>query len=266
MKLLKEGPQPGLAPCQISELPGLLYSGLAQPSRWRALDGESAKPGLRECTCTTRTLTTESSEVREESDDLSMRGLRKAAAKEPLGLFPVDRQPLLLAGNGVPEMSPPRIQNETDYDGRTVNAIVRRVFRSLEVDGSRTMVKVKHTRNRWGGRAYINARTSRGYIYDANICDYREVGPVIPPGIDHLIVVRIGRPERYPCQYTPYRRKDSPGAWQLGDWKEALVTITAHETMHLRQFFKNPKSKRGRFNEVETEWAAFRLWRDWKKT
>ena len=50
--------------------------------------------------------------------------------------------------------------------------------------------------------------------------------------------------------------------------QEALVSITAHEAMHLRQWTKGRKAARrngGRFNEVETEWAAFRLWRRWKE-
>ncbi len=58
----------------------------------------------------------------------------------------------------------------------------------------------------------------------------------------------------------------SPGAWQIADWQEALVAITAHEAMHLRQYNKNPRGKRGRFNEVETEWAAYRLHKEWVET
>jgi len=163
-------------------------------------------------------------------------------------------------------MKAPLIQNETDYDGRTVNSIVRWVFKDMELDGDRVMVKVKHHRGTWAyqGRFYPHARWQSKEVYSWDRGEYVEVGPRVPAGISHLLVCRIGRPGIYPCQTHVYKRKDSPGTWEVADWREALVSITAHEAMHLRQYRTHPKGKRGRFNEVQTEWAAFRLWRDWK--
>lgn len=156
-----------------------------------------------------------------------------------------------------------KIQNETDYDGRTIASIVRFVFRELDLTGERVVVKIKYHRggHAYQGRFYSNAHASR-HIYSFDLGDWREVGPSVPVGYDHLLVCRIGRPGIYPCQTHVYDRKDSPGAWTVADWKEALVSIVAHEAMHLRQYVTKGRA-RGRFNEVDTEWAAFRLWKRW---
>jgi hypothetical protein len=160
----------------------------------------------------------------------------------------------------------PKIQNETDLDGRIVSGIVRYVFRHLDLDGRRVLVKVKfHAKNysAYQGRFYGNARYHRASIYNEAWGMYQEVGPVVPPGIDHLMVVRIGRPSIYPRMNHVYERKDSPGEWLIETWQHALVCITAHEGMHLRQSRVNPRGRRGRFNEVETEWAAKRVHDAW---
>lgn len=156
------------------------------------------------------------------------------------------------------------IQNETDYDGRSVKAIVRWVLRELDLTGDMTVVKVKHHNgsHAYQGRFYANAHAHHAVVYDY-YGGWKEIAPVIPFTYRSLIVCRIGRPEVYPVSTHVYRRKDSPGVWTVADWKEALVSITAHEAMHLRQYLTKPK-KRGRYNEVETEWAAFRLWKRWK--
>lgn len=158
------------------------------------------------------------------------------------------------------------IQNETDYDGRSVNAIIRWVFKQMDLTGPRCVVKVKHHRGRYAykGRFYSNAHGSGGYVYDWRSGDWKDVAPSIPDTHVQLIVCRIGRPEIYPCRNHVYDRKDSPGTWIVADWKEALVCIAAHEVTHLRQYVKPRRRYRGRYNEVETEWAAFRLWRRWR--
>ncbi len=159
--------------------------------------------------------------------------------------------------------APLKIQNETDYDGRTVARIVRFVFRELDLSGRHVVVKVKHHGggHAYQGRFYPNAHRS-AYIYSFELDDYREVGPKVPSGYDHLLVCRIGRAGVYPRQTHVYDRKDSPGTWTVADWQEALVSIAAHEAMHLRQYLTKGRT-RGRFNEVETEWAAYRLWKRW---
>lgn len=163
----------------------------------------------------------------------------------------------------------PRIQNETDLDGRQVNGIVRYVFRHLDLDGANVLVKVKHHSKRtyaYQGRFYSNPHASNGYIYDWRSGDWKYVAPNIPPDIDRLIVCRIAKPYVYPISNHVYRRKDSPGPWLIEDWQHSLVAITAHEAMHLRQYLTNPHGKRGRFNEVETEWAAKRIHDEWAST
>jgi hypothetical protein len=169
----------------------------------------------------------------------------------------------------VPQVKAPLIQNETGYDGRSVNAIVKWVFRELDLDGNGVMVKVKLHKgcHAYQGRFYSHGARHIGYVYKeayrgAGYGEYVAVRPSVPPGISSLLVCRIGTESVYPCDTHVYDRRDSPGTWEVADWKEALVAITAHEATHLRQF-RSVERKGGRFNEVQTEWAAFRLWRNW---
>lgn len=159
----------------------------------------------------------------------------------------------------------PLIKNETSYDGRRVGGIVRWVFRWLDLDGRRIMVKIKHHNgsHAYQGRFYARAYAHGGFIWNDSIGNWQEVAPKVPDGIDHLIVCRLGKPGTYPTSTHVYDRRDGPEPWMVNDWREALVSITAHEAMHLRQLVTKPAGKRGRFNEVETEWAALRLCKAW---
>jgi hypothetical protein len=163
--------------------------------------------------------------------------------------------------------------NETQYPNREVSSILRWVMKYLEVENDRCFVKIKYHSggHAYQGRFYPNVHSQVGHVYreayvGAGYGEYHRVAPVVPRGFSHLIVCRIGKPGTYPCMNHVYDRKDSPGAWEIADWQEALVAIAAHEAMHLRQYKKNPRGKRGRFNEVETEWAAYRLWKEWVET
>lgn len=158
--------------------------------------------------------------------------------------------------------------NETQYPTREVAKIVRWVMKYLEVEQHRCFVKIKHHNNggAYQGRFYPNGRVHGGYIYDWERGDWKDVSPNVPAGYNHLIVCRIAKPGSYPRETHVYDRKDSPGTWICENWQEALVSIMAHEGMHLRQYFNNPRGKRGRFNEVETEWAAYRLWNEYRAT
>lgn len=183
------------------------------------------------------------------------------AKGEPLDLLTLHQGSVLLAGNGVLQMKAPLIKNETSYDGRTVASVVRFVFRELELNGAHVMVKVKMHRgfHAYQGRIYYNARGHYRHVWSESRGDYVEVAPKVPAGVDHLIVCRIGPADLYPVETHVYDRRDSPGTWFVDDWKEALVSITAHEAMHLRQYRKGTSR-----NEVQTEWAAYRLWKLWK--
>lgn len=163
-------------------------------------------------------------------------------------------------------MKPPKIINETSYDGRRVGGIVRFVFRYLDLNGSDVMVKVKHHNgsHAYQGRYYKDPRRHRGYVRDRYWGGWQEIGPNVPLGINHLIVCRLGKPGIYPRRVHVYDRKDAPDPWVVEDWQEALVSITAHEAMHLRQAIVPKSRNRGRFNEVDTEWAAYRLLMEWR--
>jgi len=152
------------------------------------------------------------------------------------------------------------IQNETGYDGRTVAGCVRYVFRELELSGSGTVVKVKHHNgsHAYQGRIYYQAHTHGRHVRSHGRGEWAWVAPSVPIGYRYLIVCRIGKPGTYPAETHVYDRRDSPGTWTVSDWGEALVSITAHEAMHLRQYLAG----RAR-SETETEWAAYRLWQRW---
>lgn len=155
-------------------------------------------------------------------------------------------------------MKPPTVVNETRLDGRAVATAVRFAFRWLDVDGSKVLVKVKHHRGdyAYSGRIYYQAWAHSSHVWSNARGDWREVAPVVPRGIDHLIVCRVGAESIYPCETHVYDRRDSPGIWRVETWQEALVSIAAHEATHLRQYRRG-----GTRNEVETEWAAFRVHR-----
>lgn len=165
-------------------------------------------------------------------------------------------------------VSLPGVDNQTVYPTRTVKAIVNWVAKELELDGKTVYVRVGHA-NLWGaykGRFYPRARSRFASVYKGN-GEYSDIEIKIPDGYAHLAICRIGKPGTYPRGVAVYRRKDSPDPWVCMDWKEALVGIVAHELMHARQFLQPQFSRNnpGRFNEVETEWAACRLTRRWRE-
>jgi hypothetical protein len=143
---------------------------------------------------------------------------------------------------------------------------VRFVFRELDLTGDSAVVKVKHHRggHAYQGRFYADAVNSGNYIYDFRNADWKEVAPKIPRGYRHLLVCRIGPADLYPTSTHVYDRRDSPGTWIVSDWREALVSIVGHEAMHLKQYLTKQRG-RGRFNEVDTEWAAYRMWLRWRE-
>jgi hypothetical protein len=53
----------------------------------------------------------------------------------------------------------------------------------------------------------------------------------------YLIVVRIGKTKHFPyLSVYPDHKRCQKYAVLLNDWKEALVKVTAHEAMHLKQW------------------------------
>lgn len=153
-----------------------------------------------------------------------------------------------------------KIVNETDYDGRTVNSIVRWALKQLDLEKTPVTVKVKYTR-RWFG---------------APVTDWAYSGWFHFAWGGNTITLRV-HPERYyPIGNHQYERTgEMPPLFVCADWREALVAVAGHELMHLRQYVTKParyittkKGKRrakSRFVEAECEWAAYRLWRRWRE-
>lgn len=160
-----------------------------------------------------------------------------------------------------------RATNETEYPTREITSIVRWVLRYLEVNQYRTMVKIKHHTggHAYQGRFYSNPHAAGGYIYSNYWDGWKEVRPNVPRDMAHLIVARIGKPGAYPCMTHVYKRKDGPEPWRVETWQEALVSIMAHEGFHLRQHKVSGARNAGKYNEVDTEWAAYRLLQEWRK-
>ena len=143
-----------------------------------------------------------------------------------------------------------KIENYTDYDGRRVRMILNRVAKGMEVDpvlvrvifGSSDWIQVPGTYVSWRmdlgiSPAYTGFATNRKFV---------------------LIALRFK--DEYPMMNTVYRRwGQNPEPWMINDWQEALVAAAAHEFQHLRDLDMGRDFHR----EVETEWAAFRYWRDW---
>ena len=119
------------------------------------------------------------------------------------------------------------IQNTSRYPDEEVAELVQ--FALDEIDTRRVCVNVKNTGGTRRGRAYPGIPS----ISNA------------PRGSKYLITIGIGAPERFPFEDGSYIRRNGEivkrrgGRWPevtLYDWREALVSVAAHEGMHIEQF------------------------------
>jgi hypothetical protein len=119
------------------------------------------------------------------------------------------------------------IQNTSRYPDDEVSELVR--FALSEIDARGVCVNVKNSTATRRGRAYSRIPS----ISNA------------PPGSRYLITLGIGAPERFPIEDGSYVRRNGElvkrrgGRWPveaLGDWREALVSVAAHEAKHIEQF------------------------------
>jgi hypothetical protein len=127
------------------------------------------------------------------------------------------------------------IQNTSRYPDEEVAELVR--FALSEIDARGVCVNVKNSSATRRGRAYSRIPS----ISNA------------PPDSLYLITVGIGSPERFPFEDGSYTRRNGElvkrrgGRWPvetLGDWREALVSVAAHEAKHIEQFRKGtPRSE-----------------------
>jgi hypothetical protein len=151
-----------------------------------------------------------------------------------------------------------RITNTSTYPDAEVRQIVRGVLRDLDCDDVHVKVHRRRGDSGWTTGSY------REYWFPRK----DEDRPVIRVGLPKVGVAMD--------EYLPYDRKDGPPPFELRDWQEALVAVTAHEAMHHRQTPRNyyrssaevkRQDGRGqaRFVEHECDWAAYRAVRRWRE-
>ena len=131
-----------------------------------------------------------------------------------------------------------RIRNTSRYNDVVVRELVTFGMRGVRTE--RLSVHVRNARN----------TAFRGMAYDDM--------PAISPAsrlktVDRLVTLGVGAPERFPCNGNG-RYQRAP-AIKLGDWREALIMLAAHEARHIWQYqYDKPRS------EVDCErFAARRL-------
>jgi len=129
------------------------------------------------------------------------------------------------------------LENLTSYDGRRIRGIVGWVFRELDCHELRCTVRIKQTaqtRYSYKGRYYSGSG---------------------------IIICTLGNA---PFPHVHDRSlRGGPPPIVVESWEEALIAITAHEVMHLRQH-RIGSMRNVRFSEVEAEWAEFRLLNRWR--
>ena len=121
------------------------------------------------------------------------------------------------------------IRNTSRYPDEEVSKLVR--FALSEIDARGVCVNVKNSSATRRGRAYSRIPAISNAPADSR----------------YLITIGIGAPERFPFEDGSYTRRNGEvvkrcgGRWPvetLGDWREALVSVAAHEAKHIEQFRK----------------------------
>lgn len=111
------------------------------------------------------------------------------------------------------------IKNSSRYPSEKVEDLVRFALRNAP-HSDELEVHVKGSKNAFYGRIFSSAENCT--------CGCK--------GQRFLIVVRIGNKKHFPyLSVYPNNKRCQKYAIMLKDWKEALVKVTAHEGMHLRQ-------------------------------
>jgi hypothetical protein len=76
----------------------------------------------------------------------------------------------------------------------------------------------------------------------------------VEKGINDLVVIRVGSPDRFPIEFSYPRLKTAP-RYMIEDWMEAIVCLTAHEFYHIKQ-----RRTERRASEIKAErWALKKL-------
>ncbi len=129
-----------------------------------------------------------------------------------------------------------RIKNTSKYPTAEVERLVK--FAAKGVSTSRVEVHVKNSKRIFAGRSWHNVGSNRVI----KVADY----------VDDLAIVRIGSSDNFPIVFSYPRLKTAP-KYTLRNWKEAIVSITAHELYHIKQ-----RRTGKRLSEVKAEKWAFK--------
>lgn len=131
-----------------------------------------------------------------------------------------------------------RIKNTSRYPNSDILRLVK--FASKGTSSERVEIHVKNSKWAFAGRAWHDVGNSSIIKVDDKI--------------DDLIVVRIGSPDKFPMNFKYPGLKRAP-KYTLNNWKEAIVSLTAHELYHIKQ-----RRTRKRASEIKAEtWAMKKL-------
>jgi hypothetical protein len=137
-----------------------------------------------------------------------------------------------------------RIKNTSRYPTVEIEQLVR--FAAKGVGTSGAEVHVKNSRHVLSGGAW-RLLERRDIVNEAKCVDY-------------LVVIRVGLSAKFPIEYCYPRIKRAP-RYTIENWREAIVTVTAHELYHIKQ-----RRTGKRTSEVKAErWALNRL-EDYRKS
>jgi len=115
------------------------------------------------------------------------------------------------------------VKNTSHYPSEKVESLVRFALKGIP-HADELEVHVRNSKYAFYGRIFASAADCT--------CDCNEQR--------FLIVVRIGGAKKFPYfSVYPGHKRCEKYATILSDWKEALVKVTAHEGMHLRQWIGN---------------------------
>lgn len=128
------------------------------------------------------------------------------------------------------------VRNTSSYPTEEVKKLV--AFAAKGFNDSKVCINVKNNSRSYAGRAY------RGIPSVSNA----------PSSSDYLVVVRIGKPDKFPCDdYYSHKKYKRLTPFSMDTWQEALVTVTAHELTHIQQF-----KRRRPCSEVEASKKAYK--------
>ncbi len=130
------------------------------------------------------------------------------------------------------------IKNTSRYPTKLVDSLV--LFAADNFDTTGIEVHVKNSKQVFAGRAWHDIGNNRIIK--------------VSDGINDLIIVRIGSPDKFPIIFSYPKLKTAP-TYTIKNWKESIITVTAHEMYHIYQI-----REKKRLSEVQAEiWSLNKL-------